>query len=120
MGRSRNTTCAGFEARECARQKAMMSVVGGNGAGLQHDEGAGRLAPFLVGPGDDGDFEHGGMLDEHALDLDGRDVLAARDDDVLAAVLQLDIAVGVPHAEIAGVEPAVRRTPRRVAEGFFR
>ena len=47
-----------------------------------------------------------GMLVEHVLDLDRRDVLAARDDDVLGAVLELDIAVRVQHAEIAGMEPA--------------
>jgi hypothetical protein len=42
------------------------------------------------------------VLVEHALDLDGRDVLAAGDDDVLGAVAQLDIAVGMRYAEIAG------------------
>jgi hypothetical protein len=43
---------------------------------------------------------------ERVLDLDRRDVLAARDDDVLRAVLDLDIAVGVGDREIAGMEPA--------------
>ena len=74
---------------------------------------------MLVGPGDDGGFEHGGMAVEHAFDLDGRDVLAAGDDDVLGAVLQLDIAVGMHHAEIAGVEPAaLKASASRPA--FFR
>jgi predicted methyltransferase len=31
------------------------------------------------------------VLVEHAFDLDGRDVLAAGDDDVLGAVLELDV-----------------------------
>jgi hypothetical protein len=39
------------------------------------------------------------------------DVLAARDDDVLGAVAQLDIAVLVQDAEIAGMEPAVIERP---------
>jgi hypothetical protein len=43
---------------------------------------------------------------EDVLDLDRRDILAARNDDVLRAVPQLDIAVGMDDSEIAGVEPA--------------
>jgi hypothetical protein len=48
----------------------------------------------------------GRVLVERVLDLDRRDVLAARDDDVLGAVLELDVAVGVHDAEVAGMEPA--------------
>src|SRR2546430_4490110 len=40
------------------------------------------------------------------------DVLAARDDDVLGAVLDLDVAVGLHHREIAGVEPAAGESLR--------
>ena len=46
------------------------------------------------------------MLVQHVLDLDRRDVFAARNDDVLGAILDLDVAVGMHHAEIAGMEPA--------------
>jgi hypothetical protein len=45
---------------------------------------------------------------QHVLDLDRRDVLAAGDDDVLAAVLDLDVAVRVHDRQVAGVEPAAR------------
>jgi hypothetical protein len=38
-------------------------------------------------------FEHGGILVKDILDLDRRNVLAARDDDVLRTVLDFDIAV---------------------------
>src|SRR2546430_10754914 len=38
-----------------------------------------------------------------SLHLDGRDILAARDDDVLFAVPELDVAVGVPDGEVARV-----------------
>ncbi|MPL88378.1 hypothetical protein SDC9_34398 [bioreactor metagenome] len=75
-------------------------------ARAQLDEGAGRLAPAFVRAGDDGRFHHFGVLVEHVLDLDRGDVLAARDDDVLRAVLQLDIAIGVHHPEVARGEPA--------------
>jgi hypothetical protein len=56
---------------------------------------------------------------EHVFHLDGRDVLAARDDDVLAAVLDLDVAVGVLHGQVAAVEPAAGKG-FAVALGFFR
>ena len=46
------------------------------------------------------------MLEHDFLDLDGRDVLAAGDDDVLGAILDLDVAVGMGHGEIAGPVPA--------------
>jgi hypothetical protein len=46
------------------------------------------------------------MLVECILDLDRRDVLAAGNDDVLRAVLELEIAVGMHDAEIAGMKPA--------------
>ncbi len=46
------------------------------------------------------------MAVEDAFDFDRRYVLAARNDDVLRAVLQFDIAVGVHDPEIAGAEPA--------------
>src|SRR5690606_23518027 len=43
---------------------------------------------------------------EHALDLDGGDVFATGDDDVLEAVLDLHVTVLVPHTQVAGMEPA--------------
>jgi hypothetical protein len=56
---------------------------------------------------------------QHVLDLDRRDVLAARDDDVLAAVLDLDVAVRVLHAR----SPVWYQPPAKascVALAFFR
>jgi hypothetical protein len=43
---------------------------------------------------------------QHILDFDGGDVLAAGNDDVLGAVLDVDVAVLVPDRQIAAVEPA--------------
>jgi hypothetical protein len=40
-----------------------------------------------IGAGDDRGFEHGGVPVKDVFDLDRRDVLAARDDDVFRAVL---------------------------------
>ena len=46
------------------------------------------------------------MTVEGILHLDGGDVLATGDDDVLAAVADFHVAIGVPHGQIAGMEPA--------------
>ena len=46
---------------------------------------------------------------EDVLHLDRRDVLSPGDDDVLAAVSQLDVAVRVQHADVARMEPAAAK-----------
>ncbi len=46
------------------------------------------------------------MAIEGVLHLDGGNVLAAGDDDVLKAVLDFQVAVFVPYRQVAGVEPA--------------
>src|SRR5438445_726333 len=73
--------------------------------GLGRDEGLGPLAPLVVRDRDHRALEHGRMAGDALLDLDRRDVLAARDDDVLLPVAQLDVAVGMPHRDVAGVKP---------------
>jgi hypothetical protein len=47
------------------------------------------------------------VLVEHLLDLPGVDVVAAPDDQVLLAVHDVEIALGVDPAHVAAVEPAV-------------
>jgi len=74
-------------------------------AGLQLDKSARRLAPLVIRPRDDRGKLSRRVLVERDLDFHRRDVLPAGDDDVLRAVLDLDVTVGVPHGEIAGVEP---------------
>src|SRR6478735_4309362 len=73
---------------------------------LQGHEGLRPLAPALVGDRHDGALEDRGVRADRLLDLDGRDVLPAGDDHVLAPVTQLDGAVGMPHRQVARVEPA--------------
>ena len=68
-----------------------------------------RLAPLLVGHADHGHLGHRLVLVEAVLDLDGRHVLAARDDHVLLAVRDHDVGP-VEMAAVARVEPtAVQR-----------
>src|SRR5688572_5274804 len=86
-------------------------LLGGGHAGLERDERLRPLAPFLVGDRDDRALQHGGVLRYRLLHLDGRDVLAARDDDVFLPVAQLDIPVRMPHRQIPRVKPST-------SEGF--
>ena len=79
----------------------------GRGVGLELDDGARDLAQALVGDADDGDVLDGGVAHEVVLDLDGVDVLAAHDDDVLLSVDEPVEAVLVLARHVAGVEPAV-------------
>uniref|UniRef100_A0A804LD44 Uncharacterized protein n=1 Tax=Zea mays TaxID=4577 RepID=A0A804LD44_MAIZE len=80
-------------------------VRGGSRAVPERDERARRLAPVVVGPRDHRGVEHRGVPEQHRLHLDGADVLAARDDDVLGPVLELDVPVRVAHAEVARAQP---------------
>ena len=62
---------------------------------------------FSLGHADHRDLGDGRVREEHVLDLDRGDVLAAGDDDVLLAVADREVAVVADHAAVAGVEPAV-------------
>ena len=77
------------------------------GAGLQHDRRHHPLAPLDVGDADDGGRLDGRVLDEHGLDLAGREVLAAADDHVVEPPVHEQVALVVEAAAVAGVEPAV-------------
>jgi hypothetical protein len=93
-----------------SRAKAISSASLALGAVLQLDEGAGHLAPFLVRAWPPRRTAAPPGAHQRALDLDRADVLAARDDDVLRAVGDLDIAVGMLHGDVAGVEIAARES----------
>src|SRR5690606_4411920 len=75
-------------------------------AGLEGDEGAGCFAPLVIRLGDHCGLQYRRVPVEHALDLDGGDVLATGVAYVLEAVLDLHVPVLVPHALVAGMEPA--------------
>src|ERR1700748_2903665 len=73
---------------------------------VERDERLRPLAPVRVRDPDDRAFQYGRVGGERLLDLDAGDVLAAGDDDVLAAVAQLDVAGGMPDGQVPGMEPA--------------
>ena len=59
-----------------------------------------------------------GVLEERGLDLDGVDVLAAADDDVLRAVDDVDVALVVDARDVPGVQPPFVKTSA-VSSGRF-
>src|SRR5215471_13112744 len=104
-----------LEARKVGAAMLDQLVLGDLGAGLDLDEGARGLAPLLVGLRDHGRGLYRRMAVQHVFDLERRDVLAAGDDDVFGAVLDLRVAVGLHHREVARVEPAAgERLARRL------
>ena len=66
-------------------------------AGLQGHECARYLAPFFIRLGHNGDFHDRGVPVQDAFHFDGGDVLSARDNDVLGAVLDFDVSIGVAN-----------------------
>src|SRR3954454_12170800 len=75
--------------------------------GTQRHDGLHRLPPSLVGHADDCGVGDRRMLEQDALDHPRIDVLPARDDYVLAPVLDEQIAVVVDAANVAGAQRSV-------------
>ena len=69
----------------------------------QADDGVDLIAPILVRNADHGAFDDGVMLIDGVLHLGRIDVLAARDDHILDPIHDIDKAVFVHTAAIAGV-----------------
>src|SRR5690606_13686946 len=76
-------------------------------AGTQHDHGVNAFAEVVVGYADDRAGLDGRVLCDDLLDLDAVDVLSPADDHVLDPVDDVDVAVIVHVAAVAGVHPAV-------------
>jgi hypothetical protein len=65
------------------------------GALAPHHEGDDLLAPVGMGPADHRRLQHAGVRQQHLLDLARVDVGPARDDHVLGAILDGEVALGV-------------------------
>src|SRR5437660_3492332 len=83
-------------------------------ARLEHNERRGHLAPGRIGYGDDRALEHVGVAIHGRFDFDRRNVLAARNDDVLLSIDDEDVAVRIDRPDVAGVKPAVHDDVRRL------
>ena len=105
---SRKWTSAGtLKSARWARQWAIRSSADGAGTVARDDEAHDPLAVLGIGRPDRRRVPDGRVAVQHLVDLAGHDVLAAADDDVLLAIGDVHVAVGVDVADVARVEPAV-------------
>src|SRR6187455_3215 len=79
--------------------------------GRRHERD-GHLAPPRVLFSHDGGFGHARVVEEHAFDLGGVDVLAAALDEVIHAIDELEQALRIPHEYVAEVEPTTAKDLR--------
>ena len=83
-------------------------VLGGRRGGVaRYDEGADALAEARVGHADGGRVGQPRRADEVVVDLPGRDVLAAADDDLLLAPVDADAPLLIHVAQVAAIEPSL-------------
>ena len=108
---SRNSISLGarYPVSPCVRVLAPRDqLLGGEGgAFLQHDVGLHALAGALVGQAHHRALRDRRMVVEHVLDLVRVHVEPRDQDHVLEPVHDREVAVGVGHRDVAGVEPAV-------------
>src|SRR5437868_7306272 len=74
-----------------------------------YDQQERAFAPFRLTHADDRRLRHRRMTDRDVLELDRSDPFAPRLDHVLAAIRDLQIAVCIERADVAGRHPSVRR-----------
>src|SRR5207249_3444075 len=77
-----------------------------------------RLAPLLVGDAEDAGLGDGRVGEQDLFDLPGVDVEPAGDHHVLGAVEDVDVAVLVHPADVAGVEPSAPQRLGRLVGTF--
>src|SRR5437879_4941180 len=91
-----------FEARDFGEaQRVELS-----GTDVTDHVGDHDLAPLGMRAPDDGRFAHGGVAQQHLFHLARIDVRATRNDQILGAVFQRQIAIRVEHPDIASMQPA--------------
>jgi hypothetical protein len=91
--------------------------LGGVDSGPQAHPGHHDLAQPRIGNADDLHLVHLGVGVEELLHLAGIDVFAAADDHVARAAGEVDAAVFVHDAQVAGVQPAVGADDLAVPSG---
>src|SRR5437763_985619 len=78
---------------------------------FQYDEGLDRFTPPLVRHTNDGDVSDIRVSVQGTFDLGGVDVLAAGNDHVLQAIVDIQITFFVQEPGIAGMQPTVPECP---------
>src|SRR5207249_9829465 len=94
--------------REAGRKECAELVRRRRLPGLEQDDREGTLLPPRVRDRDDRGLGDRGVTHERVLERDRADPLAPGLDEVLGAILDLDVAARVDGDDVAGAEPAVR------------
>jgi hypothetical protein len=90
------------------RAKKLADGVGVERGAVRHDHGDHAIAPGLVGDAHDGDLGDIGVQAQRLFDLERRELVAARLEDIDArAAEDLHVALGVARGGVAGAKPAV-------------
>src|SRR5439155_15895559 len=107
--------------REAGREERAELVRGRGLPGLEHNDREGTLLPLRMRDRDDRGFGDRGVTHERVLERDRADPFAPGFDEVLGAVLDLDVAARVDGDDVAGSEPAIsRETVRRLRAAVVR
>src|SRR6516165_10032051 len=75
---------------------------------FSHHDRLHLFAPTLRWHADHGDLAHSGAASERVFDFSGIDVLPTGDNQILDAVVNIEVAIIVEIAGIAGAQPAIR------------
>ena len=119
-GASTNSTTRGslyFASRSAANSKQLLL---GERVGVGLDDRVDEVAQVLVGKPDHADRSHGRVLLDRGLDLGRVDVRPAREDHVLHAVAEVQVAVVVEPAHVAERLPAAVERARLGADVVVR
>src|SRR5437870_12186195 len=101
--------------REAGREERAELVRGRGLPGLEQDDREGTLLPARMRDRDDRGFGDRGVTHERVLERDRADPFAPGLDEVLGAILDLDVPARVDGDDVAGAEPPVgRETVRRL------
>src|SRR5580698_5334509 len=88
------------------RRDVRFQAFGLDGTAFAPDDiGDGYFVPSWIGAPDHAAFADIGVLQQHALDLSRINVLAAGDNQVLLAVVDVEVTVGITHANVAAAIP---------------
>src|SRR5438309_4273833 len=97
--------------REAGREERAELVRGRRLPGLEQDDRQGTLLPARMRDRDDRGFGDRGVSHERVLERDRADPFAPGLDEVLGAILDLDVPARVDGDDVAGAEPPVGREP---------
>src|SRR2546425_6765622 len=89
-----------------SRQYACKVSVLNAASGFRTTKAFGTSPKRWCGLGHNSNFQHRGVRVDDALDLESGNIFSARYDDVLGAILDFHITVGMEHGQIARVEPS--------------